>query len=76
MINASSDSLKIREAVDYQEDICRQSWVSYRFTIVDEVRVAREAGNCPDISLFSAFRFGYIEGTEFILDLRIIIRLW
>lgn len=45
-----SESRKIREVVDWQPDICRHSWISYRLALVgDEVRVAREAGNSPDI---------------------------
>lgn len=44
------DSRKIRAVVDWQPDICRHSWISYRLAMVgDEVQVAREAGNSPDI---------------------------
>lgn len=44
------DSRKIREVVEWQTDICRHSWISYRLALIsDEVRVAREAGNSPDI---------------------------
>ena len=50
LINTSSDSRKIREVVDWQEDICRHSWISYRLALIgDEVRVAREAGSSPDV---------------------------
>jgi integrase len=50
LVNPSSDSRKIREVVEWQEDICRHSWISYRLAMTgDEVRVAREAGNSPDV---------------------------
>ncbi len=50
LVNTSSDSRKIREVVEWQEDICRHSWISYRLALIgDEVRVAREAGNSPDV---------------------------
>jgi hypothetical protein len=50
LVNPSSDSRKIREVVEWQEDICRHSRISYRLAMVgDEVRVAREAGNSPDV---------------------------
>jgi integrase len=40
----------VRSAVTWQGDICRHSWISYRLALVsDEARVAREAGNSPDV---------------------------
>jgi hypothetical protein len=49
-VYAKSESRKIREAVEWQEDICRHSYISYRLSMIgDEVRVAREAGNSPDV---------------------------
>lgn len=44
------ESRKIREVVEWQEDIGRHSFISYRLAMIgDEVRVAREAGNSPDV---------------------------
>jgi integrase len=41
---------KVRGVVTWQGDICRHSWISYRLALVsDEARVAREAGNSPDV---------------------------
>ena len=50
LVNASSDARKIRDVVDWQEDIARHSWISYRLAMIgDELKVAREAGNSPDV---------------------------
>lgn len=50
LVNTSSDARKIREVVNWQEDIARHSWISYRLALIgDEVKVAREAGNSPDV---------------------------
>lgn len=47
---STADSRKVREVVEWQEDICRHSWISYRLAMVkDEAQVAREAGNSPDV---------------------------
>jgi integrase len=44
------DSRRVREVVEWQEDICRHSWISYRLALVkDEAQVSREAGNSPDV---------------------------
>lgn len=45
-----ADTRRVREVVDWQEDICRHSWISYRLALVrDEAQVSREAGNSPDV---------------------------
>jgi integrase len=50
LVCPSSDARKVREAVPWQTDITRHSWISYRLALVnDEARVAREAGNSPDV---------------------------
>jgi len=50
LVNTSSDARKIREVVNWQGDIARHSWISYRLALIgDEVKVAREAGNSPDV---------------------------
>lgn len=47
---STADSRKVREVVEWQEDVCRHSWISYRLAMVkDENQVAREAGNSPDV---------------------------
>lgn len=44
------DTRRVREVVEWQEDICRHSWISYRLALVkDEAQVSREAGNSPDV---------------------------
>ncbi|MDR0902084.1 MAG: hypothetical protein LBM92_04875 [Opitutaceae bacterium] len=50
LVRTSSNTARIREAVEWQTDIARHSWISYRLALVnDEAQVAREAGNSPDV---------------------------
>lgn len=50
LFHRSSASRKVRAVVDWQEDIARHSWISYRLALInDEAQVAREAGNSPDV---------------------------
>jgi len=41
---------KVRDVIDWQPDIARHSWISYRLALVaNEAEVARQAGNTPDV---------------------------
>ena len=44
------ESRKIREVVQWEEDICRHSFISYRLALIgDVIAVANEAGTSPDM---------------------------
>jgi integrase len=52
-------------ALPWQGDICRHSFISYRLALVgDEVRVAREAGNSPEVIYRDYFQLRTKEEAE------------